>query len=239
MFPADFSKTPLPVPRDAFEKEVQYVKVSDQELDISERIIIGNVNESYWEFEYLHFFCDPPMFHVSVSSSTILLDENFNAKLCDIGILCSHGSHITLPESLGSTECSGPVCGNIIFQLGLLILELVTGQCSEEGGGDIIQWVQESHYSRSIHKMLDPDLGNNFDSRELKALLAVARLCIKSVDKPPLFTPQVFSISASDGHDVPVVVAKAASGCISASDGHDVPVVVAKAASGRLDGKVD
>ncbi|PSR86428.1 Receptor-like protein kinase precursor [Actinidia chinensis var. chinensis] len=142
--------------------------------------------------EYLHFFCDPPMYHVSVSSSTILLDENFNAKLCDIGILCSHGSHITLPESLGSTECSGPVCGNIIFQLGLLILELVTGQCSEEGGGDIIQWVQESCYSRSIHKMLDPDLGNNFDSRELKGLLAVARLCIKSVDKPPLFTTQVF-----------------------------------------------
>ncbi|GFZ17721.1 protein kinase superfamily protein [Actinidia rufa] len=142
--------------------------------------------------EYLHFFCDPPMYHVSVSSSTILLDENFNAKLCDIGILGSHGNHITLPESLRSNECSSPICGNIIFQLGLLILEIVTGQCSEEGGVDIIQWVQESRYSQSIHKMLDPDLGNNFDSRELKGLLAVARLCIKSVDKPPLFTPQVF-----------------------------------------------
>ena len=43
MFPTDSSKTPLPVPRDAFGKEVQCVKVSDQELDISERIIIGNV----------------------------------------------------------------------------------------------------------------------------------------------------------------------------------------------------
>lgn len=31
--------------------------------------------------EYLYFFCNPPMYHVSVSSSTILLDENYNAKV--------------------------------------------------------------------------------------------------------------------------------------------------------------
>ncbi|CAL5425564.1 unnamed protein product [Camellia sinensis] len=142
--------------------------------------------------EYLHFFCDPPMYHVSVSSSTIMLDENFNAKLCNIGRLSSHGNDITLPQSSPSKEYRGQVCGNIIFQLGLLILELITGQSSEEGGVDLIQWVEEFRFSRSIHKMLDPDLGNNYDSSELKGLLAVARLCIKSLDKPTLFTPQVF-----------------------------------------------
>ncbi|KAA8544369.1 hypothetical protein F0562_022363 [Nyssa sinensis] len=141
--------------------------------------------------EYLYFFCDPPMYHVSISSSTIMLDENFNAKLSDVGFLNSGGNHDTLPHSSCSNECNDQVCGNIIFQLGLLILELITGQSSEKGDVDLIHWVQESQFPRSIYKMLDPDLGNNYDSKELKGLLAVARLCIKSADKPNFFVPQI------------------------------------------------
>ncbi|KAI8525879.1 hypothetical protein RHMOL_Rhmol13G0265300 [Rhododendron molle] len=171
--------------------------------------------------EYLYFFCNPPMYHVSVSSSTILLDENYNAKLCNIGILGSRPNNVTLPQSSctkgkllrsllchyfcvsskfnlhvslssAAAECDGQECGNVIFQLGLLILELITGQSSEDGGAELIQWVQEYRFSKTVHKVLDPDLGDNYDSRELKGLLAVARLCTKSVDKPTAFTPQVF-----------------------------------------------
>ncbi|XAR60201.1 Non-specific serine/threonine protein kinase [Bertholletia excelsa] len=142
--------------------------------------------------EYMHFFCDPPMYHVSVSSSTIMLDENFNAKLCSIGLLSSHGNNITLPNSSHSREFDGQVGRNIIFQLGLLILELITGQSSEKGGADLIQWLQEFNSSSSIHQMLDPDLGDNYDSRELKVLLSVAKLCTKSTNKPTLFVPQVY-----------------------------------------------
>ncbi|XP_058196191.1 probable receptor-like protein kinase At1g49730 isoform X1 [Rhododendron vialii] len=142
--------------------------------------------------EYLYFFCNPPMYHVSVSSSTILLDENYNAKLCNIGILGSRPNNVTLPQSSCTKECDDQECGNVIFQLGLLILELITGQSSEDGGAELIQWVQEYRFSKTVHKVLDPDLGDNYDSRELKGLLAVARLCTKSVDKPTAFTPQVF-----------------------------------------------
>lgn len=75
--------------------------------------------------------------------------------------------------------------GNVILQLGVLILELVTGQSSEKGGhADLIQWIQGSRFASSMHRMIDPDLGNNYDSRELRNLLAVAKLCIKSRDKP-------------------------------------------------------
>lgn len=89
-------------------------------------------------------------------------------------------------------ECLEQECGNIIFQLGVLILELITGQSSEQGGTDLIQWVQGSRLSSSIHMMIDPDLGNNYDSRELKKLLSVARLCIKSKNNPKFPIPQVF-----------------------------------------------
>lgn len=82
--------------------------------------------------------------------------------------------------------------GNIIFQLGVFILELVTGQSSEMEGSDLIEWIQESRFYNSIHNMVDPDLGDNYNSRELKTLLAVAKLCIKSRDKPVCTIPQLF-----------------------------------------------
>lgn len=72
----------------------------------------------------------------------------------------------------------------MIFQLGVLILELITGQSSEKEGTNLVQWAQESSFTSSIHKMLDPDLGNSYDPRELKSLLAVARFCTKTGDKP-------------------------------------------------------
>lgn len=71
-----------------------------------------------------------------------------------------------------------------IFQLGLVLLELITGQSSETGGVDLVHWVRESHVPRSINRMIDPDLGNDYNNTELKVLLAVARLCIDSVDEP-------------------------------------------------------
>ncbi|KAK8697685.1 hypothetical protein V6N13_113824 [Hibiscus sabdariffa] len=142
--------------------------------------------------EYLLLFSNPPVYHVSISSSNIMLDENFTAKLTDVGLLSSIGTYVQMPHSSCSEECMGQECGNIVFQLGVLILELITGQSSEQGGTDLIQWVQGSRLSSSIHMMIDPDLGNNYDSKELKKLLVVARLCLKSKDNPKFPVPQVF-----------------------------------------------
>ncbi|KAK5818534.1 hypothetical protein PVK06_023475 [Gossypium arboreum] len=140
--------------------------------------------------EYLLLFSNPPVYHVSISSSNIMLDENFTAKLSDVGLLSSIGTYV--PHSSCSEECMDQECGNIVYQLGVLILELITGQSSEQGGTDLIQWVQGSRLSSSIHMMIDPDLGNNYDARELKKLLVVARLCIKSKSNPKFPVSQVF-----------------------------------------------
>lgn len=98
--------------------------------------------------------------------------------------MCSSASSIS--------DCMGQKSCKIIFQLGVLILELVTGQSSEMEGSDLIEWIQESRFFNSIDKMIDPDLGNNYDCTELKSLLAVAKLCIKSWDKPSFTIPQLF-----------------------------------------------
>ncbi|KAK9939221.1 hypothetical protein M0R45_015927 [Rubus argutus] len=110
--------------------------------------------------EYLLVFNEPPMFHVSISSSNIMLDENFNAKLSDIGLQSSGENYVTGPHTSCPKDCMGQKCGNIMFQLGVLILELITGQSSEDGG-------------------------------ELKSLLAVAKLCVKSGGRPTISILQI------------------------------------------------
>ncbi|CAI9105783.1 OLC1v1004797C1 [Oldenlandia corymbosa var. corymbosa] len=111
------------------------------------------------------------------------------ALLSDVSLLSSAASEKTQPNSEeGSSRQS---CNDSIFQLGLLILELITGQSSDNGGVDLVQWVQEALVPRSINKMIDPDLGSSYNPKELKGLLSVARLCIEALDKPPSYPSQV------------------------------------------------
>ncbi|XLT36118.1 hypothetical protein HN873_067410, partial [Arachis hypogaea] len=45
------------------------------------RMRLQIANEVVATLEYLFFFSDPPAYHVSISSSNIMLDENFAAKI--------------------------------------------------------------------------------------------------------------------------------------------------------------
>ncbi|WCJ40127.1 Protein kinase superfamily protein [Euphorbia peplus] len=141
--------------------------------------------------EYLFLFSNLPIYHVSISSSNIMLDENFNAKITNFGLVSLDGNYVTMPQG-PSAEVANGSCGNIIFQLGVVLLELITGQSSEKGSTDLIQWIQGSRFRSSMQMMIDPDLGNTYNSKQLKNLLAIARLCITSGDKPNFSIPQIF-----------------------------------------------
>lgn len=142
--------------------------------------------------EYLLLFTDPPMCHVSISSSTIMLDENFTAKISDVAFICSPVNISGYPDATKSDDFMDQKCGNIIYQLGVLILELITGQSSDGTGADLIKWIQGTNFARSMNKMIDPDLGNSFDYKDVRNLLSIAKLCIKSREKPRFSIPQIF-----------------------------------------------
>ncbi|CAL5076775.1 unnamed protein product [Urochloa decumbens] len=125
--------------------------------------------------EYLYYFCDPPVFHVSVNSGNVLMDSNFVAKLSDVGVI-SHDLKLATTESFQDQVEQRRAA--LVFQYGVLVLELVTGQ-SPGGEGELVRWVQEPGFAGSMHRMVDADLGGVYDARELRDLVIVARLCTR------------------------------------------------------------
>ncbi|GJN24545.1 hypothetical protein PR202_gb12291 [Eleusine coracana subsp. coracana] len=125
--------------------------------------------------EYLYYFCDPPVFHVSVNSGNVMVDANFVAKVSDVSVI-SHDIQraVTTQSFQDQVEQRRK---DLVFQYGVLVLELVTGQ-SPGGDGELVRWVQEPGFGGSMHRMVDADLGGAYDARELRDLVIVARLCI-------------------------------------------------------------
>ncbi|CAN6165186.1 unnamed protein product [Urochloa humidicola] len=121
--------------------------------------------------EYLYYFCDPPVFHVSVNSGNVLMDANFVAKLSDVGVI-SHALKLATTESFQDQVEQRRAA--LVFQYGVLVLEQSPG-----GDGELVRWVQEPGFAGSMNRMVDADLGGVYDARELRDLVIVARLCTR------------------------------------------------------------
>ncbi|KAG8083720.1 hypothetical protein GUJ93_ZPchr0016g2614 [Zizania palustris] len=128
--------------------------------------------------EYLYYFCDPPVFHVSIDSSNVMIDANFVAKLSDINVISYDLKRATESNGSDFEDQVQQRRRDLVFQYGVLILELVTGQ-SPGGEGELVQWVQEPGFACTMHRMVDADLGNTYDSKELRNLVIIARLCTR------------------------------------------------------------
>ncbi|PKU81374.1 probable receptor-like protein kinase At1g49730 [Dendrobium catenatum] len=140
--------------------------------------------------EYIYYFCDPPVYHVTINSNNVMLDNNFVAKVSNVGILdcnCSNNSDLIDNQPRGKLNQRNR---DTVFQFGVLILELITGQ-SMGDEDEPLRWIQGSGFAYSMHKMVDADLGGNYDSRELKSLLIIARLCTKADEESIISIPQI------------------------------------------------
>ncbi|GJN10244.1 hypothetical protein PR202_ga28322 [Eleusine coracana subsp. coracana] len=138
--------------------------------------------------EYLYYFCDPPVFHVPVNSSNVMVDANFVAKVSDVSVI-SHDMKRALTTQSFQDQVEQRR-KDLVFQYGVLVLELVTGQ-SPGGDGELVRWVQEPGIAGSMHRMVDADLGGAYDARELRDLVIVARLCTGHGDDGVVSMPQI------------------------------------------------
>ncbi|XP_072957475.1 probable receptor-like protein kinase At1g49730 isoform X3 [Typha angustifolia] len=101
------------------------------------------------------------------------------ALLSDVGLADCNFNCTSESNSSSSGDHIDQRSRDLVFQFGVLLLELITGQ-SLDGEVELVQWVQESGFVYSMHKMVDADLGDSYDSKELKCLLFIARLCTRT-----------------------------------------------------------
>ncbi|KAI5657408.1 hypothetical protein M9H77_26201 [Catharanthus roseus] len=158
--------------------------------------------------EYLHEKCPLQIVHGDIKASNILLDDQFNCKLCDFGSAKMGFSSTVLPPS-SSSRANRMIMGspgytdphylrtgiaskkNDVYSFGVIVLELITGLeafCSESGerltsiAGPMLK--DES----KVVEMMDPRLklvddddrvfGFGFDLEEVVAMASLAAMCL-------------------------------------------------------------
>lgn len=142
---------------------------------------------------YLHGRYNQQVIHRNVKSSSILLDEQFNAKLGDYGLIeeqtkkKADASHAQARDSFGYTapEAFQTGKGSIkadVYSFGAVALEVACGRRPIEGAFSseevfIVDWVWGLHSHGGITAAVDKRLGGDFVAAQVQAVLLVGLLC--------------------------------------------------------------
>ncbi|XP_016507922.1 putative receptor-like protein kinase At4g10390 [Nicotiana tabacum] len=143
--------------------------------------------------EYLHDKCPLQIVHSDIKASNILLDKQFNCKLCDFGSAKMGFSSSVLPPTnrlmLGSPGYTDPHYlrtgiaskKNDIYSFGVVILELISGVeafSSDSGERLISKAAPVLKNASKVAEMVDPRLNRDYELEEAKAMTSLAALCL-------------------------------------------------------------
>ncbi|KAL8247310.1 hypothetical protein R6Q59_008526 [Mikania micrantha] len=172
--------------------------VSEKCLDWGSRIAVAI--GAARGLEYLHEAAAPRILHRDVKSTNILLDENWRAKITDLGMAKSLASD-DLPSCSSSPARMQGTFGYFapeyaivgraslmsdVFSFGVVLLELISGRHpiykSPNKGGEesLVIWATPLlHDSKRVSKELpDPRLKGKFEEEELQVMAYLAKECL-------------------------------------------------------------
>ncbi|CAH2070355.1 unnamed protein product [Thlaspi arvense] len=167
---------------------LEIVSQNEIRLDWTKRLKIA-LGSRKGGLAYLHELADPPIIHRDVKSHYILLDENLTAKVADFGISKLVGdrekTHVT-------TQVKGSMKSNV-YEFGVVMLELLTGQISIEKGNYVVKVVKKKmDKARSLydlHELLDTTViasSGNLKGFEKYVDLALRCIVAERVNKPSM-----------------------------------------------------
>ncbi|KAL9662613.1 hypothetical protein QQ045_027446 [Rhodiola kirilowii] len=158
-------------------------------LPWNKRILI--VYQLALALEYLHEQCEVHIVHGDIKSSNILLDSNFNVKLCDFGSAKIGFSAALIPSrkhlitgSPGYVDSHYLRTGiaskkNDVYSFGVVLMELLTGLeafCCKTGRMLTSRVLNGSgHLSPDF---VDQRLGGKYDLEEARVMGEIAAMCV-------------------------------------------------------------
>ncbi|KAK0595490.1 hypothetical protein LWI29_007183 [Acer saccharum] len=158
--------------------------------------------ESAQGLEYLHYGCKPPRVHRDVKSANILLDNKFQAKIADFGLIRSFpgdgGSHVSTvvagtfgyldPEYFESNRLTAK---SDVYSFGVVLLEIITNRSvitNTNENSHIKQWVGFMLAQGDIKNIVDQRLHGDFDSNSAWKIVELAMHCVSqtSIRRPTM-----------------------------------------------------
>ncbi|XP_048442615.1 L-type lectin-domain containing receptor kinase IX.1-like [Pyrus x bretschneideri] len=133
---------------------------------------------------YLHEHCEVCVLHRGITSSNIMLDSDFNAKLGDFRLArypCEkHWDTMLLAPEYAATQTVTKEFD--VYSFGVVALEISCGRKAIEprfasGRVNIIEWVSELYGEGKIIEAADPKLCGSFDGKQMECLLIVGLWC--------------------------------------------------------------
>ncbi|KAJ7256121.1 hypothetical protein O6H91_Y415100 [Diphasiastrum complanatum] len=167
---------------------------------------------------WLHHSCNPCIIHRNISSNSILLGEDFDARITDFGLarlMNPVDTHIStfVNGDFGDVGYVAPeyartlvatVKGDV-YSFGVVLLELVTGQkpvdINVEGDfkGTLVKWVGMLSGNANIKEAIDKSLPSEGLDNELVQFLRVGCACVLSQPKERPSMYEVFQLLRAIG----------------------------------------
>uniref|UniRef100_A0A2P2JSZ5 non-specific serine/threonine protein kinase n=1 Tax=Rhizophora mucronata TaxID=61149 RepID=A0A2P2JSZ5_RHIMU len=149
--------------------------------------------------EYLHEAAAPRIVHRDVKSTNILLDENWNSKITDLGmaqclradgVSSSSSSPARMQGTFGYFAPEYAMVGRAsllsdVFSFGVVLLELITGRqpihkSTSKGEQSLVLWATPRLHdsSRVTSELPDPGLKGKFPEEEMQIMAYLAKECL-------------------------------------------------------------
>lgn len=135
--------------------------------------------------QYMHHDLNPPVSHSHLSSTSVMLTDDYAAKVAEAVFnpeITSKSKALSDDESENSVSELPP---NVdpetnIYSFGIILLEVISGKLPYlEEHGPIEKWAsQYLNEKKSLNYLIDPTL-KSFKTEELEAICEIAQECIK------------------------------------------------------------